>query len=360
MFDLKLEIENFLSIKKAKIKNFNNITILVAPNRAGKTQLLQFLYSFFWSLWIEQKEKENLFFQIDKKIKNVFLIKNKKDLLSWGKEKGFFNLTIKKNQLSYRFYYSLEKKNSNYHIGYDEGIHKKIVPIKSPVYLQPAGLGDYYKGVYSLKKYYPHWKLISETITDLLSDLFIVSSGKIEIDENNKKLLELFEKLFYSKFYIQNDRIYIQEKNKKYGIEKTASGLKSLSWFYLILRYNLIGNIIFIDEPEVNLHPIYIDKLAYFLYKLSQNRKIFIATHSDYLLESFNKLIAKHDFKIDIWVGELENDRAVYTSYEANKDNLIDTTPLNETYTKIIKELFEYEGDIELWRNSRRIFYKDK
>ncbi len=215
--------------------------------------------------------------------------------------------------------------------------------IERPVYLQVAGLGDYYKGIYSLGKYYSKWKIISEAIKDFIEDIFIVSGEKTHLSIKERELISLFEKLFSSKFYIQNQKIYIHEKRRRYGIEKTASGLKSLSWYYLILRYNLIGSVLFIDEPEVNLHPVYIDKLAYFLYKLSEGRKIFIATHSDYLLESFNKLMSKNDFKIDVWEGVLKEDGAFYSSYEADKDNLIDTSPLTEVYLNILKEGFGNE-----------------
>ena len=341
MFDLEIKLENFLSIKEATVKSKNNITVIIAPNRAGKTQLMLLIYSIFWSWWRENIDRYNHSILLQK-LKSVYLLKSINDLVKWDKNK----LTVELKSSSLDFFYRISIIEDEY----KESSHK-IKPKnieKNPIYLQLAGLGDYYKGIHSLKKYYPQWKLISEAITDFISDLFIVSSEKGETDKENKKLLELFEKLFSAKFYIQNERIYIQEKTKKYSIEKTASGLKSLSWFYLIIRYNLVGNILFIDEPEVNLHPIYIDRLAYFLYRLSEGRKIFIATHSDYLLESFNKLIAKNNFKIDVWEGVLSEDGAIYNSYEADKDNLIDTTPLNETYIKIVKELFEYEEDIEL------------
>ena len=47
-----------------------------------------------------------------------------------------------------------------------------------------------------------------------------------------------------------------------------------------------------------------------------------------------------------MWEGRLENNGGIYNYYETDRDNLIDTSPLNDTYTEIIKELFEYEGEI--------------
>lgn len=346
MFELDVNLINFLSVKKAEIRSKNNITILIAPNKAGKTQIMLMLYSIFWSLWKiskdkipEERIKKAFEDELRRKIKNVFLIKNLEDISNWNDKN--YSIKITSDIIDINFNTSFNINNLN--IKSADFFNN----MQSPIYLQLSGLGDYYKGIYSLKKYYPHWKLTSESILDLISDIFlaITSAEDIQAQKKNQELLNLFETFFGSRFYIQDERIYIYEKEKKYSIEKAASGLKSLSWFYLILKYDLIGNIIFIDEPEVNLHPKYIDKLTYFLYKLSRERKIFIATHSDYLLESLNKLMNKHDFKIDVWEGDLKEEGAHYRFYEANKDNLIDTSPLINVYIDILKEGFGYERD---------------
>lgn len=345
MIDLELKLKNFLSVREANLKSKNNITILIAPNRAGKTQIMLLIYSIFWSFWKISKEnlgKDKRYFEstLKRKLKDTFLLKSVGELKSWNAET--YSVKLNSQYITISFLGFSDKFILQEFSIKDSKFFEFLR--KSPLYMQLSGLGDYYKGIHSLKKYYPNWKLISEAITDLLSDLFIISSENMETDKENKELLSLFEKLFDSKFYIQEKRIYIQEKEKKYGIEKTASGLKSLSWYYLILKYNLIGNILFIDEPEVNLHPVYIDRLAEFLYKLSRGRKVFIATHSDYLLESFNKLMSKNNFKIDVWKGVLEQGGAIYSCYEADKDNLIDTSPLTEVYLNILREGFGYEG----------------
>jgi len=162
--------------------------------------------------------------------------------------------------------------------------------------------------------------LVSEATTDFLHDLFILASEGVETNKENEKLIFLFEKMFQARFFIKNERVYVQEERRSYGIEKTASGLKSLSWLYLILRYNL--EILFLDEPEVNLHPEYIDKLAKFIYELSIDRKVFVSTHSDYLLESFNRFVKNSDLRVDVWVGTVDRSGAVYESVVVDKENI--------------------------------------
>jgi ABC-type multidrug transport system ATPase subunit len=52
------------------------------------------------------------------------------------------------------------------------------------------------------------------------------------------------------------------------------------------------GDILIIDEPELNLHPKNQRQMARLLAKLvNAGVKIFITTHSDYILKEFNSLI---------------------------------------------------------------------
>ncbi len=340
MFRLAVEVEDFLAIRKAKLKSDNNITFIIAPNRAGKTQIMLFLYSFFWSLWRKNREDKPLSSFVSPKLKNTFLIRNLKDLISWGSDECRFSIAVN-SSYRYTFRQKRTRRGSRAEdLGTESGTPRSVELSKSPIYISPAGLGDYYKGIWAIKKYYEKWRLVSEATTDLLHDLFILASESAETEKGNEDLVLQFERLFEAKFYIKNERIYIQERGRNYSIERTASGLKSLSWLYLILKYDLLGEILFIDEPEVNLHPVYIDKLANFIYKLSVNRKVFVSTHSDYLLESFNKLIKKNDLKVDVWIGKVDRNGAVYKGTVVNKDSLIDTTPRNEVDMKIVRELF--------------------
>jgi len=339
MSQLEVYIENFLSIKSARLKANANITFIIAPNRAGKTQLLLLLYTYYWSLWklYTEGSSSNASKIFKEKLKGTFLVKKLTDLIKWNENN---TKVLIKDNLGNKLEMEVSKSEINFP---SESSPKQISLTKSPVYLSPAGLGDYYKGIWAIKKYYKSWRLFSEAVTDLLEDLFIVASESAEVEDETQKLLELFERLFNTKYHIRQKRIYISESGKTYGLEKTASGLKSLAWYYLLMKYNLLSSVLFIDEPEVNLHPEYIDRLVRFLYELSRNRKVFVATHSDYLLESFNVYLKKKNIEANVWVGMLKEDGAYYRSYTAGKDKLIDTTPLNKTYTKIVEELFKYE-----------------
>ena len=69
-----IKTSNFLSIKKAELISQNNLTLLVAPNRAGKNRLLMLTYCVFWSLW-----KSTIEGNTDKKIVDILKLKIKRN-----------------------------------------------------------------------------------------------------------------------------------------------------------------------------------------------------------------------------------------------------------------------------------------
>ena len=77
------------------------------------------------------------------------------------------------------------------------------------------------------------------------------------------------------------------------GLAESSSSVRALESLYLyILHVAKPGDIIFIDEPESNLHPRNQRLLARFLARLVKTGvKVFITTHSDYIVREFNTLI---------------------------------------------------------------------
>ena len=77
------------------------------------------------------------------------------------------------------------------------------------------------------------------------------------------------------------------------GLHITSSTVKSLFglWFYLEYRARA-GDILMIDEPELNVHPENQRKIARLLAKLvNAGINVVLSTHSDYIVREFNSLI---------------------------------------------------------------------
>ena len=77
------------------------------------------------------------------------------------------------------------------------------------------------------------------------------------------------------------------------GLHMASSMVKSLFglWFYLENQASR-GNILMIDEPELNIHPANQREIARLLARLvNAGLNIVISTHSDYIVREFNSLI---------------------------------------------------------------------
>lgn len=77
-------------------------------------------------------------------------------------------------------------------------------------------------------------------------------------------------------------------------VQEASSSVRALFALDMYVRYFAEkGDLLVIDEPEMNLHPAKQRQLARFLAKLvNSGIRVFMTTHSDYMVREFNTLIA--------------------------------------------------------------------
>jgi len=106
---------------------------------------------------------------------------------------------------------------------------------------------------------------------------------------------ELEEKILKGTVSINNDGDVLYETDNTSNLKIQASGsiIKSLASFLFYLRYTAsIGQLLIVDEPEINLHPDNQRLVARILAKLSKlGVKVIVSTHSDYFIKELNNLI---------------------------------------------------------------------
>ncbi|OOV81381.1 AAA family ATPase [Acinetobacter sp. ANC 5600] len=105
----------------------------------------------------------------------------------------------------------------------------------------------------------------NEFLEEILLNINKVLSGELDISDSG----EIYFKDIYS--------------SKNINLNVTATGVTNLGIIGLLLKKNVIakGSFVFIDEPEVNLHPAWQKIMIETLYELSKNGiNVVIATHS--------------------------------------------------------------------------------
>ena len=110
-----------------------------------------------------------------------------------------------------------------------------------------------------------------------------------------KDLAEELLNILEGNFSIDNTGIYYIPKNTntKLTLNNSSSIVTSLfGLYYYLLYYAKKGDIVLIDEPEMNLHPDNQRKMAQFFAKMiNSGLKVIISTHSDFIVREINNLM---------------------------------------------------------------------
>lgn len=114
--------------------------------------------------------------------------------------------------------------------------------------------------------------------------------------KNYSNLLETFNNIAGGQYVINNGILNFRPNNSKVSLsmETTSSAVRSLALLNFYLRHTAKqGDLLMIDEPEMNLHPENQIKMAKFLVQLTKiGIKVFVTTHSSVIIKELNNLMA--------------------------------------------------------------------
>ncbi len=112
---------------------------------------------------------------------------------------------------------------------------------------------------------------------------------------DDKRINKYFSSFLNGKYKIEDETIYLvaQKSRAKIPIYFSSSATKSLLQLYFYILHNAEeGDILIIDEPELNLHQDNQLIMARLLnYLMHKGIFVFITTHSDYIIKEYTNLI---------------------------------------------------------------------
>ncbi|NJO15555.1 MAG: AAA family ATPase [Thioploca sp.] len=152
------------------------------------------------------------------------------------------------------------------------------------------------------------FKMIDDTVSryahpiqnniDFLRDVFDIHSKKTSpLLKEHPEFAKDLKNLLGGEIKVINDQIFFvfkqARKNQIIPLYLSSSTVKSLlDLNFYIKHIAKKGDILFIDEPELNLHPANQRKMArLFVRLIKAGIKVFITTHSDYIIKELNNLI---------------------------------------------------------------------
>ena len=137
---------------------------------------------------------------------------------------------------------------------------------------------------------------IDETYYDLCLALEGALSKGRRLDELNT-LLAPVEDILDGAIRIENGRFYlVQEGRGEFEIPLVAEGFRKLGTIAYLLANRTLArqSILFWDEPETNLNPAYMARVAELLVAIARNgTQVFVATHSLFIMRELSMLLGK-------------------------------------------------------------------
>lgn len=112
---------------------------------------------------------------------------------------------------------------------------------------------------------------------------------------------------------MKKDEFYLKSGNSKQEFNLVAEGIRKMALLWQLVKNGTLekGSVLFWDEPEANINPLYISIIVDMLLELQRKEvQIFIATH-DYMLASYFEVRKK------------ERDDILYHSLSHNKENML-------------------------------------
>ena len=152
-----------------------------------------------------------------------------------------------------------------------------------------------------LSKVYPDYPLPVEKNVDFTRQFETIVKQSSFITEKHSDVLDDFAEIIGGKYTVtQKDELFYVPKGKriKLTMSESSSAVRSLLDIGFYLRHVAQpGDLLMVDEPELNLHPENQRCMARLFARLVNiGIKVFITTHSDYIIKELNTLIMlNHD-----------------------------------------------------------------
>jgi ABC-type transport system involved in cytochrome c biogenesis ATPase subunit len=132
-----------------------------------------------------------------------------------------------------------------------------------------------------------------DTYVDLARALRLEPPVQGILPDELQSLLDNLDKLLDGRIVTDQGRFFFVRGAEKFGMSQTAEGIKKIGILARLIQNGELrrNSILFLDEPEVNLHPKAARKLVRMLFDLSRaGVQIFVATHSYFVLKELEIL----------------------------------------------------------------------
>jgi predicted ATPase len=290
----ELDVTNFTAFENAKFKFSSGLNVIVGANGAGKSHILKLAYSVAKTSFNQNdphKQSKAVWQKsIADDLNKIFRPESLGRLArrQQGASKVLVGVKFEKLKDA-NFSFSFSTKSST-DVQLINDIPSKFASVK-PIFIPTKELLSLFPGLRAL--YNSRELSIDETYPDLCEKLEhpLLRGPRLEAIKN---IVEPLEEMVGGEVKNEHGKFYLyQKEGGRLEIDLVAEGLRKLATLSFLLKNGSLTetSALFWDEPEANLNPLLIRKLAKMLVLLSANKfQIIIATHSLFLLKELHIL----------------------------------------------------------------------
>ena len=360
----ELELSNYTVFKKTHFRFGANLNVIVGDNGTGKTHLLKILFAISNIMRELQKKDGNQFtneclsssFEKLKSFFSVFNVSDFGDLLNWDvvsrdkKVTSTFGELSNPESLKQLFLKSIEASllmrtsynNDSYDYLAKFAIDRARFTNVAKNKVKPYPLNALPKCVFfpcrELLSIFPHYLALRREYVLPYDSTYDDTIGKLGLPRKNgtsmvlKSIMSSLEEAMNGTIFLQNEKFYYHGKDMPAGlnweIDMIAEGWRKLGMLLQLIQDGSLreGTVLLWDEPEANLNPMLVQLIANIIVELSkQDIQVFITTHSLFLVNELEIILAKRKITDGVRFFNLRNGKAPQQgdSFSALKNTLL-------------------------------------
>ncbi len=297
----KIHLKNFGAFADFTWSDLGSVNVVVGENDTGKSHLLKAMYVLAKSVEALKKgDDEDLSWQqrVFRKSRWTFQpTPGFQALIHHGAQSAGLIATILGQRWQFNFTFDSKSKKTVL-IG---KTHPEASADVNAIFIPPKEILTTFSAIAVTRESLEIFGF-DDTYYDLIK-LLRIPPTQGEIDPHLSKVLDDLRDLFDGKIVKaqSSDEFRFNRGKRSYGMPQTADGIKKIGILATLIENRSLNrnSILFLDEPETNLHPKAITYLTRMLFEIGRTgAQVILSTHNYLVLKQLQILAKKYDESI--------------------------------------------------------------
>lgn len=339
----RIKFQNYTVFEDQQMEFSPGINVIIGENGTGKTHLMKALYSACQSADKKTSFSHKLVMTMlpdDYKISRLITRKT-------GNRTAVIRIAAKESEtdrdriLSASFHGKTKKWNAE--VTGEDGWENSFVGMSSIFIPAKEILSHSYNLNAATEKNNVRF---DDTYLDIINAAKInISAGRNSASK--EAMLKIIEKMTQGTVVYdeKKDEFYLKSGNSKQEFNLVAEGIRKMALLWQLVKNGTLekGSVLFWDEPEANVNPLYISIIVDLLLELQRKDvQIFISTH-DYMLASYFEVKKTAEDHLLYHSLSHSGKKAVLEYEKSERFSELKNNKIIEAFNKLLDEIYNME-----------------